>query len=122
VLDRLNENREKGLSRSPLSAPRPANVGSQRLLEIAARGNVQDRALWYPTVTATNASGATTALVGSPRTIADSILDYIDLGAELISIRGYDNYNDAVDYGRYILPLVREGIREREESKSKAAA
>jgi alkanesulfonate monooxygenase len=122
VLDRLNENREKGLSRAPLSAPRPANVGSQRLLDIAARGNVQDRALWYPTVTATNASGATTALVGSPRTIADSILDYIDLGAELISIRGYDNYNDAVDYGRYILPLVREGIREREESKNKAAA
>jgi alkanesulfonate monooxygenase len=122
VLDRLNENREKGLSRSPLSAPRPANVGSQRLLEIASRGNVQDRALWYPTVTATNASGATTALVGSPQTIADSILDYIDLGADLISIRGYDNYNDAVDYGRYILPLVREGIRDREDSKKKAAA
>jgi alkanesulfonate monooxygenase len=122
VLDRLNENREKGLSRAPLSAPRPANIGSQRLLDIAARGNVQDRALWYPTVTATNASGATTALVGSPRTIADSILDYVDLGADLISIRGYDNYNDAVDYGRYILPLVREGIREREEAKKKAAA
>ncbi|MGA1805257.1 LLM class flavin-dependent oxidoreductase [Rhizobium sp. HT1-10] len=122
VLDRLNENREKGLSRSPLSAPRPANVGSQRLLDIASRGDVHDRALWYPTVTATNAGGATTALVGSPRTIAYSILDYVDLGADLISIRGYDNYNDAVDYGRYILPLVREGIREREDSKKKAAA
>ncbi|SCX33955.1 Methanesulfonate monooxygenase [Agrobacterium rosae] len=76
----------------------------------------------YPTVTATNASGATTALVGSPRTIADSILDYIDLGCDLISIRGYDNFNDAIDYGRYILPLVREGIREREDAKRKAAA
>ncbi|SMC82969.1 hypothetical protein SAMN05880593_107283 [Rhizobium sp. RU36D] len=83
---------------------------------------MHDRALWYPTVTATNASGATTALVGSPRTIADSILDYIDLGADLISIRGYDNYNDAVDYGRHVLPLVREGIREREDAKRKAAA
>ncbi|MDQ0456730.1 LLM class flavin-dependent oxidoreductase [Rhizobium paknamense] len=122
ILDKLNENREKGLSRAPLSAPRPANVGSQRLLDIAKRGDVQDRALWYPTVTATNASGATTALVGSPRTIADSILDYIDLGADLISIRGYDNYHDAVDYGRYILPLVREGIREREEARKQAAA
>ncbi|MDK4725530.1 LLM class flavin-dependent oxidoreductase [Rhizobium phaseoli] len=122
VLDRLKDNREKGLHRAPPSAPRPANVGSQRLLDIAARGDVHDRALWYPTVTATNASGATTALVGSPRTIADSILDYIDLGADLISIRGYDNFNDAVDYGRYILPLVREGIREREEAKKKAAA
>ena len=75
-----------------------------------------------PILTATNASGATTALVGSPRTIADSILDYIDLGCDLISIRGYDNYNDAVDYGRYILPLVREGIREREEANKKKSA
>jgi alkanesulfonate monooxygenase len=123
VVDRLNDNREKGVSlRSPLSAPRPANVGSQRLLEIASRGDVHDRALWYPTVTATNAAGASTALVGSPRTIADSILDYIDLGCDLISIRGYDNFNDAVDYGRYILPLVREGIREREAAKKSAAA
>jgi alkanesulfonate monooxygenase len=122
ILVKLNENREKGLSRSPLNAARPANVGSQRLLEIASRGDVQDRALWYPTVTATNASGASTALVGSPQTVADSILDYIDLGCDLISIRGYDNYNDAVDYGRYVLPLVREGIHQREEKKNKAAA
>jgi alkanesulfonate monooxygenase len=102
-------------------APQPQNVGSQRLLEIAKRGEVQDRALWYPTVTATNARGASTALVGSPQTIVDSILDYIDLGAELISIRGYDNLNDAVDYGRYVLPKVREGLKER-ESHSKIAS
>ena len=43
------------------------------------------------------------------------LLDYVDLGADLISIRGYDNFNDVVDYGRYILPRVRNGIREREE-------
>jgi alkanesulfonate monooxygenase len=100
--------------------PTPQNVGSQRLLDIASRGEVQDRALWYPTVTATNARGASTALVGSPKTISDSILDYVDLGAELISIRGYDNLNDAIDYGRYILPQVREGLKERENG-SKAA-
>lgn len=97
----------------------PQNVGSQRLLEIAARGDVQDKCLWYPTVTATNARGASTALVGSWDTVADALLDYVDLGCELISIRGYDTYNDVVDYGRYILPRVREGIRQREE-KAKA--
>ncbi|MEZ2223312.1 LLM class flavin-dependent oxidoreductase [Rhizobium sp. RCC_161_2] len=113
VLESLQENRAKGLGKAPASAPPPQNVGSQRLLDIAARGEVHDRALWYPTVTATNARGASTALVGSPQTIADSILDYIDLGADLISIRGYDNLNDAIDYGRYILPLVRSGIDER---------
>jgi len=97
----------------PKAPLQPQNVGSQRLLEIAKRGDVQDRALWYPTVTATSAWGASTALVGSPQTIADSLLDYVDLGAELISIRGYDNLNDVIDYGRYILPLVREGLEKR---------
>jgi alkanesulfonate monooxygenase len=70
-------------------------------------------------VTATNARGASTALVGSYQTIIDSILDYVDLGAELISIRGYDNLNDAIDYGRYILPGVRSVLQER--SKNPAA-
>ena len=116
TLDVLKGHRANGVGKAAADAPPPQNVGSQRLLEIAARGEVQDRALWYPTVTATNARGASTALVGSPKTIADSILDYVDLGCELISIRGYDNLNDAIDYGRYILPLVREGLKERESS------
>jgi len=113
TLDALKANRAQGQGKVPAEAPPPQNVGSQRLLEIAARGEIQDRALWYPTVTATNARGASTALVGSPQTVADSLLDYVDLGAELISIRGYDNFNDAVDYGRYVLPIVREGILKR---------
>ncbi|KAE9969096.1 hypothetical protein BLS_005503 [Venturia inaequalis] len=116
TLDALTANRSAGQSRIPPNAPPPQNVGSQRLLEIASRGEVQDRALWYPTVTATGARGASTALVGSYQTVVDSILDYVDLGATLISIRGYDNLNDAIDYGRYILPKVREGIKEREDA------
>lgn len=91
----------------------PQNEGSKRLLEIAKKGDVQDRALWYPTVTATGARGASTALVGSPQTIIDSIVDYVDLGCDLISIRGYDNLNDAIDYGRYVLPGVRKILAER---------
>lgn len=125
TLDALNGNQAAFQKSFPNFAPNnsgPQNVGSQRLLEIAKRGDVQDRALWYPTVTATNARGASTALVGSPQTLADAILDYVDLGAELVSIRGYDNYNDVVDYGRYILPLVYKGIAEREEKAAKAKA
>ncbi|GLK99303.1 LLM class flavin-dependent oxidoreductase [Dactylosporangium matsuzakiense] len=91
----------------------PQNVGSQRLLEIAKRQDVHDRALWTPTATATGAAGASTALVGSYETVAAAILDYVDLGADLISIRGYDNLNDAIDYGRYIIPLVRQALAGR---------
>lgn len=89
-------------------------MGSQRLLDIAKKGEVQDRALWYPTVT--NARGASTALVGSYQTIADSIVDYFKLGCDLISIRGCDNLNDAIDHGRYVLPLVRGALEKGEDS------
>lgn len=119
TLDALKGNRAQGLGKTPEDAPAPQNVGSQRLLEIAQRGEVQDRALWYPTVTATNARGASTALVGSYQTVVDSILDYVDLGADLISIRGYDNLNDAVDYGRYILPPVRAELNKRSQTVEK---
>ena len=88
----------------------PENTGSQRLLEAAKAGELHDRALWTPTATATNASGASTALVGTPETVAAAILDYVELGADLISIRGYDNLNDVVDYGKYLLPILREEL------------
>ena len=98
----------------PKAGNGPANVGSQRLLEIASRQDLHDRALWTPTASATGAAGASTALVGTPETVAAAILDYVDLGADLISIRGYDNFNDAVDYGRYVIPLVRQELAHRE--------
>lgn len=114
TLDLLNANAGKGGAMTQTNGPaNPQNVGSQRLLEIAKKGDVQDRALWYPTVTATGARGASTALVGSYQTVIDSIVDYVDLGADLISIRGYDNFNDSVDYGRYIIPGVKKVFAER---------
>lgn len=91
----------------------PQNVGSQRLLDAAARGEIHDRALWTKPAAVTNAQGASTALVGSYETVAAAILDYVDLGADLISIRGYDNLTDAIDYGRHVLPLVREELAHR---------
>lgn len=91
----------------------PQNVGSQRALAFAAGGEVYDRALWTATAAATGGTGAATALVGTPETVAAAILDYIDLGASLVSIRGYDNLNDTIDYGRYVIPLVRQELAHR---------
>ena len=39
------------------------------------------------TLRATNAGGASTALVGTPETVAAAILDYVDLGADLAGRR-----------------------------------
>lgn len=93
---------------------KPQNVGSQRALAFAAQKDLYDRALWTRTAAATNGGGASTALVGSAETVAAAILDYIDIGADLVSIRGYDTLNDAVDYGRYVLPLVRSELAHRQ--------
>jgi alkanesulfonate monooxygenase len=95
------------------TANAPQNVGSQRALRFAAEREVFDRALWTATAAATGAAGAATALVGSPETVAAAILDYIDIGADLVSIRGYDNLNDTVDYGRFVIPLVRQELAHR---------
>jgi alkanesulfonate monooxygenase len=105
--------RSGGFLRAALRDGPPQNVGSQRLLEIAARGEVHDRALWMRPAQITGAMGASTALVGSYETVAAAILDYVDLGADLVSIRGYDNLNDAIDYGRHVLPLVRSELAHR---------
>jgi alkanesulfonate monooxygenase len=38
-------------------------------------------------------------------------------------MRGYDLLGDAIDVGRYVLPLVREGVAERDAAAaSKTAA
>jgi alkanesulfonate monooxygenase len=92
----------------------PQNVGSQRALSFAEKAELYDRALWTRTAAVTNGAGASTALVGSPETVAAAILDYVDRGADLVSIRGYDTLADAVDYGRYVLPLVRQELAHRE--------
>nr|BFE57598.1 LLM class flavin-dependent oxidoreductase [Dactylosporangium thailandense] len=95
------------------STAEPQNVGSQRALAFAERSELYDRALWTRTAAVTNAAGASTALVGSPETVAAAILDYIDHGASLVSIRGYDTLADAVDYGKHVLPLVRQELAHR---------
>jgi alkanesulfonate monooxygenase len=118
TLERIDATYRSGTYvRRKLSDPsRPQNVGSQRLLEIAARDDRHDRALWTRPAQVTNAQGASTALVGSYETVAAAILDYVDLGATLVSIRGYDNLNDAIDYGRFVIPLVRQELAHRRAS------
>jgi alkanesulfonate monooxygenase SsuD/methylene tetrahydromethanopterin reductase-like flavin-dependent oxidoreductase (luciferase family) len=81
--------------------------------EQARQGDLYDRALWTKRAAVTNAGGASTALVGSPETVAAAILDYVDRGASLVSIRGYETLQDAEDYGKYILPLVRQELAHR---------
>jgi alkanesulfonate monooxygenase len=96
----------------------PANVGSQRLLAAAAAGELHDRALWTPLAAATGAAGNSTALVGTPETVAEALLDYVDLGVTTLLIRGYEPYSDAFDYGRDLIPLVRQEVARRDRGEA----
>jgi alkanesulfonate monooxygenase len=100
------------------SLTNPQNTGSQRLLSLAAQGERFDRALWTPTAAATGGAGNSNALVGTPETVAAALLDYYDLGVDILSARGYDMLGDTVDFGRYVIPIVREEVAKRDAAKT----
>jgi alkanesulfonate monooxygenase len=87
-------------------------VGSQRLLEAAEKGDILDRCLFMPLATATGAAGNSTALVGSPATVAAAILDYYDIGVTTFLMRGYDPLEDLDSYSD-VIQLVRRGVADR---------
>jgi hypothetical protein len=63
--------------------------------------------LWTAVAEATGARGNTTALVGTPEQVADALLDYYDLGITTFLIRGFDPWEDAIAYGKSLLPVTR---------------
>jgi alkanesulfonate monooxygenase len=99
----------------------PANSGSLRLLEAAAQGARLDKRLWTAVAALTGAKGNSTALVGTPEQVADALLDYHELGITTFLIRGFDPLDDAIDYGRKLIPLTRELIAERIRTAATAA-
>lgn len=94
----------------------PENTGSQRLLEIADRGDRHDTILYSGTAKATGGAGNSNALVGTPEQVAQAILAYIDLGVDIVSARGYDMLQDAIDFGDQVIPLVRAEVARRESA------
>jgi alkanesulfonate monooxygenase len=111
ILDTLTAIKGQAALGAPTKTPEA--VGSQRLLAAAARGRVLDKRLWTEVAGLTGARGNTTALVGTPEQVTEALLDYYDLGITTFLIRGFDPYEDVVDYGRELLPLVRGEIARR---------
>ena len=101
-------------------APPPArqNTGSHRLLAAAAAAEVHDTCLWMPLAAATGAAGNSTALVGSPETVARALLEYYKLGATSLLIRGYDPRPDTVQYGAELIPRLRELVAAHDAARA----
>ena len=106
-------NLRKGVT-GPPAAYKPQAVGSQRLLSLADRGEVHDKRLWTAIAAAVGAYGNTTALVGTPEQVVDSLLDYYDAGVTTVLIRGFEPLPDAVEYGRELIPMLRAEVAKRE--------
>ncbi|RFU84002.1 LLM class flavin-dependent oxidoreductase [Streptomyces triticagri] len=114
----IRERREQTLKPRHRTGGAPENTGAQRLIAIAEAGERYDRALWTPTAAATGGAGNSNALVGTPETVAQALLDYYDLGVDILSARGYDLLGDAIDFGRHVIPIVREEVAKRDAEKS----
>jgi alkanesulfonate monooxygenase len=95
--------------------PGPASAGSERQLAAAAKGERYGKALWTSLAAATGAGGNSTALVGSPETVAQALLEYVDFGVSTLLIRGYDPYDDALAYGE-VIALVRQEVARRDRA------
>ncbi len=99
---------------------KPQAVGSQRLLEIAERGEVHDARLWTAIAAAVGAYGNTTALVGTPEQVAESLMAYYDAGVTTLLIRGFEPLPDAIEYGKELIPLVRSEVARRDRELAAA--
>jgi alkanesulfonate monooxygenase len=98
------------------------NEGSRRLLDLAHKGEVLDERLFMGVARATNAPGNTTAIVGTAEQVAHALLAYYDIGVSGFLFRGFDPRSDAQEYGKALIPLLREGAAKRDARKQQSAA
>ncbi len=83
----------------------------------ASGGAIRDKRLWTEIAKLTGAQGNSTSLVGTPEQVVDALLEYYDLGINKFLFRGFDPLEDAIDYGRNLLPLLREAVAKHERPR-----
>lgn len=99
-------------------APKPQSVGAARLMAAANEGERLDKSLWTGIAKLVGGGYNSTSLVGTPDQVSDALLKYYDLGIESVLIRGFDPLNDALDYGKELIPLTREKVAARKVARS----
>jgi alkanesulfonate monooxygenase len=102
---------KKGWSRQE-AADGPVDNAGKRLMGFALEADVHDERLWMPIARATGALGNTSCLVGTPEQVAGAMLKYYRLGVDSFLIRGFDPFNDTVEFGRELIPRIKAGAIE----------
>ncbi|MDN8543240.1 LLM class flavin-dependent oxidoreductase [Erwinia sp. BC051422] len=98
--------------------PKPQSVGAERLFAAANEGDRLDKNLWTGIAKLVGGGYNSTSLVGTPDQVSDALLDYYNLGIESVLIRGFDPLNDALEYGKELIPLTREKVAARRVARS----
>ena len=94
---------------------------AERLVAIAARGDVHDERLWMPVAAAAAGKGNTSCLVGTPEQVAEAILKYYRLGVASFLIRGFDPLGDVADFGHELIPRIKAGALQIDQEMVAAA-
>ncbi len=94
----------------------PLDHSAKRILEFAEQGEIHDERLWMPIAEASGAVGNTTCLVGTPEQVSNALLQYYRLGVHSFLIRGFDPYNDAIEFGHELIPRLRAGAAELDKA------
>src|SRR5579871_4395492 len=102
---------KKGWSRQEAMSGPVDNAG-RRLMGFALESDVHDERLWMPIARATGALGNTSCLVGTAEQVAQAMLQYYRLGVDSFLIRGFDPFNDTVEFGRELIPRLKAGALE----------
>ncbi len=97
--------------------------GARRLLAAAEQGDRVDQRLWTAIARETGGQlqlhrAGRHARNRWPRRCSA----YYDLGVTTFLIRGFDPLEDAIDYGRELIPRVRELVARRDAEASRKAA
>ncbi|MFM0598100.1 LLM class flavin-dependent oxidoreductase [Paraburkholderia dilworthii] len=84
--------------------------GARRLLAASGESDRVDERLWTGVAKEIGGRSNSTALVGTPEQVAETLAEYYALGVTTFLVRGFDPLEDAIDYGRELIPATRERI------------
>lgn len=104
----LQETRRLRVEQGFSSGGPQQSEGARRLLAAAGDGVRADERLWTAVAKEIGGRSNSTALVGTPAQVAQTLSEYYELGVTTFLIRGFDPLEDAIDYGRELIPATRE--------------
>lgn len=123
VAEQTGSGAEKGILHAHEKKGDKAAAGAfLRMLEQSKQGERLDRCLWTGLNKAYGGRGNNSVLVGTPETIADSLMEYRRLGITRLLLRGPDQINDAPVIGGELVPELKRRIAEQEAAAKVNAA